>query len=127
MPPIPLSDPVPSATAGPEEIRQYVVNVLTTRHDVPIPEAQAISSKWQFLRGDAFRKMADWAFGDCYIHAVFGEPLTSSLADSMRYDGGILRRGLRSSVHAYSSTTCVRREGYTDRHTGILNPALSSS
>ena len=94
MPPIPLPNPFstryfPPTSAGPEEIRRYIIQILATKHDVPVPEAEGIASKWTVERGDVFREIVDWTGWNSVgngARELLGESVSGSLLSGIMED-----------------------------------------
>ncbi|KAI9930796.1 hypothetical protein MW887_011554 [Aspergillus wentii] len=64
---------VPSSSAGPAEVRKYLIHLLMTKHDVAKEAAEEIASHWDIARGSVTKRTfaaittAQWAilFATC--------------------------------------------------------------
>ncbi|KAJ5125685.1 hypothetical protein N7448_005003 [Penicillium atrosanguineum] len=75
--------PFPPPDAGPKQVRAYVVQLLTTRHDADLDFAESIADLWQLGRGVDFRSAINiGAVLD--VQNVFGDSVGPFLYRSAR-------------------------------------------
>lgn len=76
-----LSFPPPDA--GPKQVRAYVVQLLTTQHDVDLDFAETTADLWQLGRGVDFRSAANIGT-DLRFRDVFGDSVGPFLYNTAR-------------------------------------------
>ncbi|KAJ5594939.1 uncharacterized protein N7459_001147 [Penicillium hispanicum] len=75
----------PPPNAGPSQIRDYLVRILTLKHDTTTNLAQQIADLWQLGRGVDFRQ-ATLDYTDESFRRVFGDATGPFLYQSARED-----------------------------------------
>ncbi|XHG03923.1 hypothetical protein AWENTII_007209 [Aspergillus wentii] len=95
---------VPSSSAGPAEVRKYLIHLLMTKHDVAKEAAEEIASHWDIARGsdlrEAYQYQFQQIFGDGYGYYMYKSVQEDIWSDTYRarpYEGCQLALDLASS------------------------------
>ncbi|EGX87797.1 hypothetical protein CCM_09419 [Cordyceps militaris CM01] len=94
----------PDRSATPKQVREYLAQLLTAKHDVPLDQATKLALSWKYGRGSDLR---DSTRSDLII--LFGYSLGDCLLKSMREDESLERRQMREdeSLERRQSTAGV--------------------
>ncbi|ATY59424.1 hypothetical protein A9K55_002363 [Cordyceps militaris] len=68
----------PDRSAAPKQVREYLAQLLTAKHDVPLDQATKLALRWEYGRGSDLRDSKDLD--------LFGTRLGDCLLKSMRED-----------------------------------------
>jgi hypothetical protein len=71
----------PSKHAGPSQIRSYLTTVLTTKHELSLPDATSMANNWRFGREYDLREASQDDF--CDMFGVIGPSLHHSVSEDM--------------------------------------------
>ncbi|OJJ37974.1 hypothetical protein ASPWEDRAFT_739269 [Aspergillus wentii DTO 134E9] len=82
---------VPSSSAGPAEVRKYLIHLLMTKHDVAKEAAEEIASHWDIARGsdlrEAYQYQFQQIFGDGYGYYMYKSVQEDIWSDTYRAVG----------------------------------------
>ncbi|CAG8036462.1 hypothetical protein PENNAL_c0017G07458 [Penicillium nalgiovense] len=71
----------PSKHAGPSQIRSYLTTVLTTKHDLSLPDATSMANNWRFGREHDLREASQHDFR--HLFGAIGPSLYHSVSEDM--------------------------------------------
>lgn len=72
---------LPPGSAGPNEVRAYITQILISKHDAALDVAQQIANQWQFGRPNDLRRA-----GMKLFNQVFGTEVGTSLFRTVQED-----------------------------------------
>ncbi|KAF3029000.1 hypothetical protein E8E15_010186 [Penicillium rubens] len=71
----------PPKHAGPSQIRSYLTTVLTTKHELPLPDATSMANNWRFGREHDLREASQDDFR--HLFGAFGPSLYHSVSEDI--------------------------------------------
>lgn len=93
---------LPSTTAGPNRVREYIARTLHSKHEVPLSTAHEIANKWQLGRPNDLRQESVY-----YFMQVFGSEAGKYLFRTVQEDIEAEWHGSLMGVLVYCMLNCL--------------------